>query len=319
MPDSANTPDISAILQRQPRAIAKALRHIDDRTAERRGLLKALHPHAQKTHVIGLTGSPGAGKSTVVDALISHYREQGRTVGVVCVDPSSPFSGGAILGDRIRMHRHVLDSGVFIRSLATRGALGGLSRSAADSATVLGAAGYDVVLIETVGVGQDEIDVCRVAQSVVVVLTPGMGDDVQAIKAGILEIADVFLINKADRDGASKVRTDLRAMMSLVGAHERTDPPILESVATERRGIKELAEALALHRQFLNETPEGQQREKARRREAFRLACKDELLDRFMQSLERQLTAAANAVEAGAAPQEQIEKLIGEFRHEVAT
>lgn len=308
---------VEAIEQRQMRAVAKALRAIDDRAAGSHELLGKLYKNADRAHVIGLTGSPGAGKSTVVDALISHYRSQGKSVGVICVDPSSPFSGGAILGDRIRMHRHVLDPQVFIRSLATRGAMGGLSRSAADSVTVLAAAGYDVVLLETVGVGQDEIDVCRVAQSVVVVMTPGMGDDVQAIKAGILEIADIFLINKADREGASRVKTDLRAMMSLVAqSEERRDPPILESVATERKGIPELAEALELHRQFLTGTELGRAREAKRKTAAFRLACRDALLERFVNTQQGELAQAEAAVEQGADPHAQIELLISRFRHE---
>jgi LAO/AO transport system kinase len=214
-------------------------------------LLKALYPHTGKAYMIGVTGNPGAGKSTVVDAMISHYRAAGDKVGVVCVDPTSPFSGGAILGDRIRMQRHALDDGVFIRSLATRGHLGGLSRSTFDVAHVLDAMGYDRVLIETVGVGQDEVDVMRAAHTTVVVTVPGLGDDIQAIKAGLLEVADVLVVNKADREGADRTERDLMHMLDLRPA-DRKDVPIVRTIATrgtaEGSGIAELVEAIEGHR-----------------------------------------------------------------------
>src|SRR5688572_15904322 len=196
------------------------MRDLDDRRPDAIAMLKALWPHTGKAYLVGVTGNPGAGKSTVVDALIAHYRAAGERVGVVAVDPTSPFSGGAILGDRIRMQRHSLDEGVFIRSLATRGHLGGVSRTTGDVVDVLDAAGFDVILVETVGVGQDEIDVVRLADTTAVVTVPGLGDEVQAIKAGILEIADVLVVNKADREGADRTMRDLFGMLELRAGHE---------------------------------------------------------------------------------------------------
>ncbi|MDP9150971.1 MAG: methylmalonyl Co-A mutase-associated GTPase MeaB, partial [Myxococcota bacterium] len=199
----------SRVLSGEPRATARALRWVDDRETGSTELLKALWPHTGRAWVIGVTGSPGAGKSTLCDRLISSLRSGNARVGVIAVDPSSPYSGGAILGDRIRMSRHATDEGVFIRSVATRGHLGGLSSSARDMVRVLDAAGYDIVLVETVGVGQDELEITRTAGSTIVVTAPGMGDDIQAIKAGILECADVFAVNKADREGADGAVRDL--------------------------------------------------------------------------------------------------------------
>ncbi|MGZ4816817.1 MAG: methylmalonyl Co-A mutase-associated GTPase MeaB, partial [Terriglobales bacterium] len=193
-----------------PRALARAITAVENRTAESPELLKALFPHTGRARVIGLTGSPGAGKSTLVDQLAREYRKQGKTVGIIAVDPTSPYTGGAILGDRIRMGSHYADPGIYIRSMATRGSLGGLARTTADVASVLDASGRDVILIETVGVGQDEIDIVRLAEVTVVILVPGMGDDVQTIKAGIMEIADVFAINKSDREGAERVEREIR-------------------------------------------------------------------------------------------------------------
>ena len=213
--------DLDAILAGDVRAAARLMRDLDDRRPGALAALKALFPHTGKAYVVGITGNPGAGKSTVVDALIAHYRAAGERVGVVAVDPTSPFSGGAILGDRIRMQRHALDPGVFIRSLATRGHLGGLSRSTFDVAHVLDAMGFERILIETVGVGQDEVDVMRAAHTTVVVTVPGLGDDIQAIKAGLLEVADVLVVNKADREGADRTERDLMHMLDL-RAGERT-------------------------------------------------------------------------------------------------
>jgi len=228
------------------------MRDLDDRRAGALTTLKALFPHTGNAYIVGITGNPGAGKSTVVDALIAHYRAAGERVGVVCVDPTSPFSGGAILGDRIRMQRHALDPGVFIRSLATRGHLGGLSRSTFDVAHVLDAMGYQRILIETVGVGQDEVEVMRAAHSTVVVTVPGLGDDIQAIKSGLLEVADVLVVNKADREGADRTERDLLHMLDLRAAGERKEVEIVRTIATrgtaEGSGIAELAAAVELHR-----------------------------------------------------------------------
>ena len=216
-------------------------------------LLKSLFPYTGKVRIIGLTGAPGAGKSTLVDQLAKHYRKQYQTVGIIAVDPTSPYSGGAILGDRIRMQDHFSDPGIYIRSMATRGSLGGLARATADAATVLDASGRDLIMIETVGVGQDEVDVVRLADVTIVILVPGMGDDVQTIKAGIMEIADIFVINKSDREGAERVEREIRALQSLA-AHTHNaqwTPPIVKTVATEGVGTEELAEAIANYEAYL--------------------------------------------------------------------
>jgi len=246
--------DLAPILAGDARTAARLMRDIDDRRPEAIAALRALHPHTGAAYVVGITGNPGAGKSTVVDALIGHYRAAGERVGVVAVDPTSPFSGGAILGDRIRMQRHALDPGVFIRSLATRGALGGLSRSTFDVVAILDAMGYGRILVETVGVGQDEVDVMRVAHTTVVVTVPGLGDDIQAIKSGLLEIADVLCINKADREGADRTERDLMHMLDLRGTGEHNkDVPIVRTIATrgnaDDSGVRELADAIEAHRE----------------------------------------------------------------------
>jgi LAO/AO transport system kinase len=243
--------DIAPILAGEIRAGARLMRDLDDRRPDAMEMLKALHPHTGKAYVVGITGNPGAGKSTVVDSLIAYYRAQGERVGVVAVDPTSPFSGGAILGDRIRMQRHALDADVFIRSLATRGHLGGLSRSTFDVAHVLDAMGYTRILIETVGVGQDEVEVMRAAHTTVVVTVPGLGDDIQAIKAGLLEVADVLVVNKADREGADRTERDLMHMLDL-RTGDRKDVEIVRTIATkgtaDGSGIKEMALAIEAHR-----------------------------------------------------------------------
>lgn len=216
-------------------------------------LLKALFPYTGKARIIGMTGPPGAGKSTLVDQLARHYRQENRTVGIIAVDPTSPYSGGAILGDRIRMQGHFSDPGIYIRSMATRGSLGGLARTTADVATVLDSSGRDLIMIETVGVGQDEIDVVRLADITVVILVPGMGDDVQTIKAGIMEIADIFVINKSDREGAERVEREIRAMQSLASRSDNWTPPIVKTVASEGSGVGGLAAAIGQYDSYLRE------------------------------------------------------------------
>ena len=242
---------VAQIRSGDPRALARAISLVENRKEGWRGLLKGLFPLTGKARIIGLTGSPGAGKSTLVDQLALNFRSEKKSVGIIAVDPTSPYTGGAILGDRIRMQQHFSDSGIFIRSMATRGSLGGLARATADVTTVLDAAGRDIVLIETVGVGQDEIDVVRVADITVVILVPGMGDDVQTIKAGIMEIADIFVINKSDREGAERVEREIRALQSLAIRADKWTPPIVKTVASEGHGIDELANAIRNYENFL--------------------------------------------------------------------
>lgn len=241
-----------SILGGDVRAAARLMRDIDDGIPSARDELKALFPYTGRAHIVGITGSPGTGKSTLVDHLIQSYRHRNRTVGVVAVDPTSPFSGGAILGDRVRMQRHSTDEGVFIRSLATRGHLGGLSRSTHDIVDVMDAMGKDVVLVETVGVGQDEVEIVRLAHTNVVVLIPGMGDEIQAIKAGILEVGDIFVVNKADRDGADKTVRELEIMLEM-NSYGPDDwrPMVLKTEAIHHRGIEELVDQIESHRKFL--------------------------------------------------------------------
>lgn len=242
------------------RTVARLIRDIDDGMPEVREVLKALYPHTGKAYVIGITGSPGVGKSTLVDQMVAHLRERGKTVGVLAVDPTSPFSGGAILGDRVRMQRHSMDPGVFIRSLATRGHFGGLTHSTRSAIDVLDAMGKDYILVETVGVGQDEVDVVRTAHTTVIVVIPGMGDDIQAIKAGILEVGDIFLINKADREGSDKTLSDLRLMIEM--DQKKYDeggwkPPILKVEAVFDKGVDEFLDMVDQHAAYLAKTEGG--------------------------------------------------------------
>jgi len=242
---------VERIRQGDVRSLARASSAIEDARPESLALLKALFPASGRARVIGLTGAPGAGKSTLVDQLAREYRKQQRTIGIVAVDPTSPYTGGAILGDRIRMQAHHADPGIYIRSMATRGFLGGLARATTDVVTVLDASGKDLVLIETVGVGQDEVDVVRLADVTVVILVPGMGDDVQTIKAGIMEIADIFVINKSDREGADRVEREIRAMQTLATRADKWTPPIVKTIAVEGKGVPELAAAINGYENFL--------------------------------------------------------------------
>jgi len=230
-------------------AVARAISKIEDGSADSAALMKQVYQLSRKALVIGITGAPGAGKSSLVDKLALHYRGGGERVGIIAVDPSSPFSGGAILGDRIRMQALGLDKDVFIRSMATRGNLGGLARSTVDAVAILDAAGYSRIIVETVGVGQDEVEIVKAADVSVVVLVPGMGDDIQAIKAGIMEIGDVFVINKADRDGVYATEKELESLLSLAVRADAWEPPIVKTVAIENQGIAELAGAIERFRE----------------------------------------------------------------------
>ena len=246
------TVPVKDILSGDIRAAARLMRDLDDEIPAAHRVLKGLYKHTGRAYILGITGAPGAGKSTLVDGLIELLRKQRKTVGIVAIDPTSPFSGGAILGDRIRMQKHALDEGVFIRSLATRGHMGGLSKSTIDIVNVMDAMGKDVVLIETVGVGQDEVEVVKVAHTNLVIVVPGLGDDIQAIKAGILEIADIFVVNKADREGADMTRKDLETMVAMNDYAEGDwIPPVLPAVAVDGSGLPELLEEIERHRRFV--------------------------------------------------------------------
>jgi LAO/AO transport system kinase len=264
------------------RALARSISLAEEGSAHAAELLREVYPRTGNAKIIGLTGSPGSGKSSLVDRIVAICRLESDRVGVVAIDPSSAYSGGAILGDRVRMLDHARDAAVFIRSMATRGYLGGLSRATNDAIDLMDAAGYDPILVETVGVGQDEIDIVKTADCVAVVLVPGMGDDVQAIKAGILEIADIFVINKSDHQGADRLHSDLDYMVSMVEAGERPKPPILRTVATDNRGVAELWQAM---QQSLRESDpkqaDGRRLERAEAR--FLALLSDKLLVRVRQ------------------------------------
>jgi LAO/AO transport system kinase len=280
------TPDplTDSVIAGDTRAIARAISLVEDDTAAGTQLLQALFSRTGRAQLVGITGPPGAGKSTLVDRLIADIRTDGKTVGVLAVDPTSPFSGGAVLGDRVRMGRHHADAGVYIRSMATRGHLGGLARATADAALILDAAGTDVIVIETVGVGQGEVDIARTADVSIVMLVPGSGDDIQALKAGIMEIADIFVVNQADRDGADALVQAVAANQALqpAGSNEWR-PPILKTVATSGQGVTEVWAAIT---RFLAHSP-ANAAARRRQRQVYRL--REVLSQQFLQQLERTL------------------------------
>jgi GTPase len=270
------------------RAISRAMTEIENRSPNARSLLQKLFPHTGNSYCVGITGAPGTGKSTLVDRMAAYYRAQRQAVGVIAVDPSSPFTGGAILGDRIRMQGHASDAGVFIRSMATRGSLGGLSQAASDAALLLDAAGKKFVLIETVGVGQGEVEIARLADCTLVVLVPGMGDDVQNLKAGVMEIADIFVLNKADREGADRFEQQLRAILQLVPERNGWKPPIVLTVATENKGIDELARQIERFREHFS----GREERRAKQVALWKERLVNLLCERAVRDvLERESTA----------------------------
>jgi len=298
------------------RALARAISTIEDSRPESQALLKALFPFSGRARVIGLTGAPGAGKSTLVDQLAREYRKQQRTVGIIAVDPTSPYTGGAILGDRIRMQAHHADPGIYIRSMATRGFLGGLARATTDVATVLDASGKDLVLIETVGVGQDEVDIVRLADITVVILVPGMGDDVQTIKAGIMEIADIFVINKSDREGADRVEREIRAMQTLALRKDKWTPPILKTVATEGKGVAELAAGIANYEEFLGKQDLLLKKKISNWRERLIEMLRESLVQRLLNqrlSHDEVERLAAEIAEHRRDPYSLVEEIVGDF------
>jgi LAO/AO transport system kinase len=331
------------VLDHDARAVARVLRHVDDQVDGYIETLKDLFPATGRAFIVGITGNPGAGKSTLCDRVIAVLRAQEKTVGVLCVDPSSPYSGGAILGDRIRMQRHATDEGVFIRSVATRGHMGGLSRSARDMVRVLDAYGCDVVLVETVGVGQDELEITRTAHTTVVVMAPGMGDEVQAIKAGIMESADVFAVNKADKDGADGTVRDIELMIALgseamvaagkqrghtvhskvalvgktddAAIPERWTPPIVRCISTRGEGAEELVKASLRHKEWLDGTATGRARRRERLSEELREGLREALIHEAARSLKDELEEAVQGVETKQVdPYTATERLIERFR-----
>jgi len=280
------------------RAISRAVSAIENRAREAEEILRQLFPYTGHAYRVGITGAPGTGKSTLVDRLASHYRGEKKTVGIIAVDPSSPFTGGAILGDRVRMQGHANDSGIFIRSMATRGFLGGLAQATRDTALLMDAAGKQMILIETVGVGQGEIEIVRLADCTIVVLMPGMGDDVQSLKAGLMEIGDIFVLNKCDREGADRYEQQLKGILQLVPEREGWKPPVVRTVATENKGVDELARQIALFKAHFEQTHDRKAREVSHWKEWILQLLEARLMERVVgeQLGERELDRIASQV-----------------------
>jgi LAO/AO transport system kinase len=286
---------IERMLNGDKRATARLITLVENDEEKAREIISRIYPHTGNAYIVGITGPPGAGKSTLLDKLIRVAREEGKVVGVIAIDPTSPFTGGALLGDRIRMQRHSTDPGVFIRSMATRGSLGGLAKATSDAIKVLDAYGCDVIFVETVGVGQIEIDIVKTADTVVLVTVPGLGDDVQAIKAGLMEIADVFVINKADKEGADATYFELNLMLDL--EKERWEkrgwrPPIVETVATTMRGIRELWEAIKEHHEFLERSGEIERKRKFRAEEEVKTIVSGKIARMISERLDEEDVAS---------------------------
>ena len=296
-----------------PNAVARAISKVEDGAEGAAELMKAIFPRTGRALVVGITGAPGAGKSSLVDKLAAVYRKRGERVGIVAVDPSSPFSGGAILGDRIRMQALGLDKGVFIRSMATRGNLGGLARATVDAVAILDAAGYTKILVETVGVGQDEVEIVKTADVCAVVLVPGMGDDVQTMKAGIMEIGDVFVINKADREGVLRTQKELESLLAIAAREDEWQPPIVKTVATESKGIEDLADAVNRCHEAQEKMDTGRERRQAIARWRILELWREQLLARALDgtSVSQRLDGlAAEVASKKRDPYSAVEELI---------
>jgi LAO/AO transport system kinase len=301
------------VLRGDFRAVARLITIVENESAEANSYLRALFPHTGRAFTVGVTGAPGSGKSTLVDRLAGAYRRRDNRVGIIAVDPTSPFSGGAILGDRIRMQSRSLDPGTFIRSMATRGSLGGLARATTDAVTVLDAAGFDIVLVETVGVGQDEVEVVRTAEAILVLLVPGMGDDIQAMKAGIMEIGDVFVINKSDHSGADRVEAEVNALIAMSNRSDGWKPSVVRTVASAGEGIDACVNAIEGFRQFQNASVVKRARQvhiqKERLLELVRSRVTRELL-RDRQGVERLEQLAARVADRDVDPYSAADELL---------
>lgn len=280
---------IEKAIQGESRSIARLITMVESESASSVDVMRSIYPFTGKAHLIGVTGSPGAGKSTLLDKLITNISNSGLSIGVIAVDPSSPFTGGAVLGDRLRMQNHSLDPDVFIRSMGTRGSLGGVSRGTYEAAMILDACGKDVVLIETVGVGQSEIDIMKITDTVALVLVPGMGDDIQIMKAGIMEIADIFIINKADRDGFERIVREVNMMLDLQG-EKAWRPPVIPTIAEQGDGVDMAAKAISDHRAFLERSSEGRRRKLTRVRLEVEEILRREIAKTAEKAWDRQIS-----------------------------